>query len=79
MGRIMVFLPRIENREKVLRTLLIKENGEDHDFKNLAATIEGYSVSDLKICDVLFPIWGKNVSYYLEFLQALISKNRTFA
>ncbi|KAI3458072.1 hypothetical protein Pfo_014735 [Paulownia fortunei] len=46
--RIMVDLPSVENRERILRTLLSKEKVEDLDFKELAAMTEGYSGSDLK-------------------------------
>lgn len=46
--RIMVGLPSVESREKILRTLLSKEKVEDMDFKELAAMTEGYSGSDLK-------------------------------
>nr|GMC58267.1 katanin P60 ATPase-containing subunit A1 [Ipomoea batatas] len=46
--RIMVGLPSVENREKILRTLLAKEKVEDLDFKELATMTEGYSGSDLK-------------------------------
>ncbi|XP_051143289.1 uncharacterized protein LOC127259751 [Andrographis paniculata] len=46
--RIMVGLPSVENREKILRTLLSKEKVEDIDFKELAVMTEGYSGSDLK-------------------------------
>ncbi|KAF9671201.1 hypothetical protein SADUNF_Sadunf12G0022800 [Salix dunnii] len=46
--RIMVSLPSIESREKILKTLLSKEKTEDLDFKELATMTEGYSGSDLK-------------------------------
>ncbi|XVF53495.1 hypothetical protein PTKIN_Ptkin05aG0103700 [Pterospermum kingtungense] len=46
--RIMVGLPSVESREKILRTLLAKEKVEDLDFKELATMTEGYSGSDLK-------------------------------
>ncbi|KAL2544270.1 P-loop containing nucleoside triphosphate hydrolase superfamily protein [Forsythia ovata] len=47
--RIMVGLPSVENREKILRTLLAKEKvDEGLDFKELATMTEGYSGSDLK-------------------------------
>lgn len=46
--RIMVGLPSVENREKILRTLLSKEKVEDLEFKEIAAMTEGYSGSDLK-------------------------------
>ncbi|KAI9161404.1 hypothetical protein LWI28_017024 [Acer negundo] len=46
--RIMVGLPSVENREKILKTLLAKEKVEDLDFKELAVMTEGYSGSDLK-------------------------------
>ncbi|KAL6508381.1 hypothetical protein OROHE_021923 [Orobanche hederae] len=46
--RIMVDLPSVENREKILRTVLSKEKVEHLDFKELAAMTEGYSGSDLK-------------------------------
>ncbi|XP_057786812.1 uncharacterized protein LOC131004206 isoform X2 [Salvia miltiorrhiza] len=47
--RIMVGLPAVENREKILRTLLSKEKvDEDLDFLELATMTEGYSGSDLK-------------------------------
>ncbi|KAG9144808.1 hypothetical protein Leryth_026364 [Lithospermum erythrorhizon] len=46
--RIMVGLPSVDNREKILRTLLSKEHVEDLDFKELATMTEGYSGSDLK-------------------------------
>ncbi|MED6113165.1 hypothetical protein PIB30_068310 [Stylosanthes scabra] len=47
--RIMVGLPSVENREKILRTLLSKEKVDDElDFKQLATMTEGYTGSDLK-------------------------------
>ncbi|KAL0371873.1 UNVERIFIED_CONTAM: Spastin [Sesamum calycinum] len=46
--RIMVGLPSVENREKILRTLVSKEKVEELDFMELAAMTEGYSGSDLK-------------------------------
>ncbi|XP_074291592.1 uncharacterized protein LOC141618394 [Silene latifolia] len=46
--RIMVGLPGIENREKILKTLLSKEQAEEMDFKELATMTEGYTGSDLK-------------------------------
>ena len=45
----MVGLPSLENREKILKTLLVKENVKDLDFKELAAMTEGYTGSDLKV------------------------------
>lgn len=46
----MVGLPAIENREKILRTVLSKEKVDDAvDFKELATMTEGYSGSDLKV------------------------------
>ena len=49
-NRVMVGLPSVESREKILRTLLSKEKVEDMDFKELATMTEGYSGSDLKVC-----------------------------
>lgn len=49
MNRVMVGLPSIESREKILRTLLAKEKTEDLDFMELARMTEGYSGSDLKV------------------------------
>lgn len=50
-NRIMVGLPGVENREKILRTLLTKERvDEGLDFKELATMTEGYTGSDLKVC-----------------------------
>ncbi|XP_027340718.1 putative cell division cycle ATPase [Abrus precatorius] len=47
--RIMVGLPSVENREKILRTLLAKEKVDSElDFKELATMTEGYTGSDLK-------------------------------
>lgn len=46
--RIMVGLPSIENREKILKTLLSKEKAENLDFHELATMTEGYTGSDLK-------------------------------
>ncbi|KAL9334761.1 hypothetical protein Peur_071942 [Populus x canadensis] len=46
--RIMVGLPSIESRERILKTLLSKEKTEGLDFKELATMTEGYSGSDLK-------------------------------
>ncbi|XP_019444640.1 PREDICTED: uncharacterized protein LOC109348599 isoform X1 [Lupinus angustifolius] len=47
--RIMVGLPSMENREKILRTLLEKDKvDEGLNFKELATMTEGYSGSDLK-------------------------------
>ncbi|RZC31297.1 ATPase family AAA domain-containing protein 1-A isoform B [Glycine soja] len=47
--RIMVGMPSVENREKILRTLLAKEKVDEKlDFKEVATMAEGYSGSDLK-------------------------------
>ncbi|KAL9337411.1 hypothetical protein Peur_069180 [Populus x canadensis] len=46
--RIMVGLPSIESRERILKTLMSKEKTEDLDFKELATITEGYTGSDLK-------------------------------
>ncbi|ESW32115.1 hypothetical protein PHAVU_002G294200 [Phaseolus vulgaris] len=47
--RIMVPLPSVENREKILKTLLAKEKVDNElDFKELANMTEGYTGSDLK-------------------------------
>ncbi|XP_034925648.1 uncharacterized protein [Populus alba] len=46
--RIMVGLPSIESRERILKTLMSKEKTEDLDFKELATMTEGYTGSDLK-------------------------------
>ncbi|KAJ8649413.1 hypothetical protein MRB53_002436 [Persea americana] len=47
--RIMVGLPSVESREKILRTLLSKEKVEEGlDYKELAVMTERYSGSDLK-------------------------------
>lgn len=51
-NRVMVGLPSVESREKILRTLLSKEKVEDMDFKELAVMTEGYSGSDLKVCNL---------------------------
>lgn len=46
----MVSLPSVDNREKILRTLLSKEKvDEGLDFLELATMTEGYSGSDLKV------------------------------
>lgn len=53
--RIMVGLPAVDNREKILRTLLSKEKvDEDLDFQELATMTDGYSGSDLKVCSYCF-------------------------
>ncbi|KAG4398316.1 hypothetical protein GLYMA_08G019400v4 [Glycine max] len=47
--RIMVGLPSVENREKILRTLLAKEKVDNElEFKEIATMTEGYTGSDLK-------------------------------
>ncbi|KAJ6677224.1 AAA ATPASE putative [Salix viminalis] len=46
--RIMVGLPSIESRERILKTLMSKEKTEGLDFKELATMTEGYTGSDLK-------------------------------
>ncbi|KAL7150422.1 hypothetical protein ABFS83_05G111000 [Erythranthe nasuta] len=47
--RVMVGLPSVENREKILRTLLSKEKVDERlDFAELATTTDGFSGSDLK-------------------------------
>lgn len=46
----MVGLPSVENREKILRTVLSKEKvDEGLDYQELAKMTEGYSGSDLKV------------------------------
>lgn len=48
---IVVGLPGLESREKILRTLLTKERvAEGLDSKELAAMTERYTGSDLKVC-----------------------------
>ncbi|KAL5159757.1 ATPase family AAA domain-containing protein 1-A [Glycine soja] len=48
-ARIMVGLPSVENKEKILRNLLAKEKVEHEvEFKELATMTEGYTGSDLK-------------------------------
>jgi len=48
--RILVDLPDAQNRMKILRTLLVKENLEsDFIFDEVANATEGYSGSDLKV------------------------------
>jgi ATP-dependent 26S proteasome regulatory subunit len=48
--RILVDLPDAQNRMKILRTLLAKENLEsDFRFDEVANATEGYSGSDLKV------------------------------
>jgi SpoVK/Ycf46/Vps4 family AAA+-type ATPase len=49
LSRIMVGLPSAENRERILKTILAKENHGDIDFKELSTMTEGYSGSDLKV------------------------------
>ncbi|XP_024529434.1 peroxisomal biogenesis factor 6 isoform X1 [Selaginella moellendorffii] len=47
--RIMVGLPDVQNREKILRAILSKEHlSSDFDFPELANMTDGYSGSDLK-------------------------------
>ncbi|KAL0693934.1 hypothetical protein Bca4012_061114 [Brassica carinata] len=47
--RIMVGLPGVENREKILKTLLAKEKVDENlDYKELSMMTEGYTGSDLK-------------------------------
>ncbi|XP_057450019.1 uncharacterized protein LOC130741210 isoform X2 [Lotus japonicus] len=47
--RIMVGLPSVENREKILKTLVAKEKVDEKlDFQELATMTEGYTGSDLK-------------------------------
>ena len=44
----------MENREKILRTLLAKEKVDEKlDFKEVATMAEGYSGSDLKVYTIL--------------------------
>ena len=46
----MVGLPSVENKEKILMTLLAKESLEKgFDFKELATITKGYIGSDLKV------------------------------
>lgn len=62
----MVGLPSVENREKILRTLLSKEKVEEGlDYKELAVMTEGYSGSDLKVCIFINII--RNYSNHLMF------------
>ena len=56
--RIFLDLPNAENREKILKILLSKENIEsDFEYGKLAAATKGYSGSDLKVmpkCLIIF-------------------------
>lgn len=49
----MVGLPTLESRELILNKLLSKEKVENIDFKELARLTEGYSGSDLKVCELV--------------------------
>lgn len=50
-------LPDAENREKILRAILAKEDLEnDFDFKELALLTDGYTGSDLKVKNVLLGV-----------------------
>jgi ATP-dependent 26S proteasome regulatory subunit len=52
--RVMIPLPDAENRERILRVVLEKEEiGSDIDYKELADATEGYSGSDLKVSFLL--------------------------
>ena len=43
-------LPGVENREKILKTLLAKEKVDENlDYKELSMMTEGYTGSDLKV------------------------------
>lgn len=51
----MVGLPSVENREKILKTLLGKEEiDEGLNFGELASMTEGYTGSDLKVRGCFF-------------------------
>jgi ATP-dependent 26S proteasome regulatory subunit len=51
----MVGLPSVENRGKILRTLLGKEKvDKEIDFKELATMTEGNTGSDLKVFCLIF-------------------------
>jgi len=53
----MVPLPSVENREKILKTLLAKEKVDNElDFKELANMTEGYTGSDLKVFTILYSL-----------------------
>lgn len=48
-------LPGVENREKILKTLLAKEKVDENlDYKELSMMTEGYTGSDLKVCLFFF-------------------------
>lgn len=52
--RLMVNLPDLSNREKILRVILAKEDlAPDVDLEAIASMTDGYSGSDLKVCRVL--------------------------
>jgi ATP-dependent 26S proteasome regulatory subunit len=51
----MVGLPTQESRELILRTALSKEKVDNNiEYKELATMTEGYSGSDLKVCEPYF-------------------------
>lgn len=48
-------LPGVENREKILKTLLAKEEVDENlDYKELSMMTEGYTGSDLKVLFIFF-------------------------
>lgn len=51
LNRIMVGLPAEGSREMILKTLLAKEKTEGIDFKELVTMTEGFTGSDLKVCN----------------------------
>lgn len=67
--RLMVNLPDAQNREKILRVILAKEElAPNVDIEAVANMTEGYSGSDLKVCAPRF--LTASASYY--FLLSLV-------
>ncbi|GJY05098.1 AAA+ ATPase domain-containing protein [Tanacetum coccineum] len=63
--RIMVGLPSVENKGKILQTLLSKEHIEEGwNFSELATMTEGYTGSDLKMVSYLLQWDSVNLLFY---------------
>lgn len=69
----MVNLPDAQNREKILKVILAKEEfAPNFDFEAVANMTDGYSGSDLKVC--IMRVHDQNFKSF--FLYAKLSVSR---
>lgn len=72
-------LPDAQNRAKILKVILAKEDlSSDFDFDSVASMTDGYSGSDLKVNTLLFLTFYRWLAVCNKLIDLFMSYNRIF-